>query len=312
MSSSSKDEIFESLKKRQAIDARKYADDPAYKEKIDALVLKIKESSETKRAQVLNFIDLETKSRSPKGSALELHEVVSRIDWLADQWNWSELAGLDQRLERLRRSTQPPFSSLVRATRNFTIDKSWQFFLSYTFLSILLAPLASYLLSLFVRLAQQNNSGLSNSTDYNDIVTGVVSAALALPLFATNKFIKTRRRPALNPKLAPLLITSAITVAFVYLYSYVHFITSGGVSVPEFLQVCKHAAATRWLFPLPIVVIVLNFIIYARFVYISQDVADFFNDPDTGGYIKFAATAAIAIAVSAIIRLVIKLIAFVF
>ena len=182
-------------------------------------------------------------------------------------------------------------------------DKSWVYLFLYTIMLLTLTPFASYLAGLF-SAGIRSNPNLSQSDEFMDAVKGVVSAALYLPLFLANKIAKSDDDdyPFVRNVFLPLLLVLSLAITIEYLCALDFFLYPGAFSRNDFLRRAHLAARTQWLYPLPFVVISLNLLIAARFIRLSSEDAEFFND-EFGSYLKFAATAIAAIIISAILRL---------
>ncbi|HVF60266.1 MAG TPA: hypothetical protein VNJ70_10690 [Thermoanaerobaculia bacterium] len=183
------------------------------------------------------------------------------------------MAEVDRGLAKLHMGAAGPLAIAIRAARASTADKTWAFASLYVLLPALLIPLASWVLALSSNLMRGNSPGLINNPSFVDLVQGAISAALAFPLWLTNRLIKTRRKPVLNPRLFPFLILLGLVFALEYFWFFYYF-SGSALSIGTFLAQVGHAARSRWLYPLPFVVITMNLLIFARFTYISDELAD--------------------------------------
>jgi len=205
-----------------------------------------------------------------------------------------------------------PLATAIRKARTYTANRTWAFVSLYVLLPALLIPLASWILALYSSLMRGNNPGIINNPSFEDLIQGAISAALAFPLWLTNKLIKTRRKPILNPHLFPFLILLGIVFALEYLWFFYYF--SGSVlSIGAFLAQVGLAARSRWLYPLPFVVITMNLLIFARFSYISSELADAVHgDLELVSDFGFIAVAVVALVISALLRLLLWLLGVIF
>jgi len=210
---------------------------------------------------------------------------------------------VDRELSRLHMSATGPTAMAIRAARASTTDKTWVFISLYVLLSVLLTPIASWILALYSSLMRGNNPGIINNPSFEDLVQGAISAALVFPLWLTNKVVKTRRKPLLNPRLFPFLILLGLVLAFEYLWFFHYFFSGSAPPIGDFVAQVGDAARSRWLYPLPFVVITVNLLMFARFSYISDDLADAVHgDLELVGQFGFIVVALASLVVSALLR----------
>jgi hypothetical protein len=201
----------------------------------------------------------------------------------------------------------------IRAARASTADKTWAFVSLYVLLSVLLTPLASWILALYSNLMRGNNPGIINNPSFEDLVQGAISAALVFPLWLANRLIKTQRKPLLNPRLFPFLILLGLILTLEYLWFFSYFSSSRALPISAFLAQVGEVARSRWLYPLPFVVITVDLLMFARFSYISVDLADAVHgDIDFVGQFGFIVVALATLGVSALLRLLLWLLGGIF
>ena len=230
-----------------------------------------------------------------------LSDAAMALNRLTGQKNWREVDEIDEKLRDLSTLAPTPVANLIGGLRTITIDKSFRFILSYAAFLLLLTPFASYLLVVFLRIGSLGNPNLFQSEEFKDLVRGVVSAALYLPLFLVNRLNKTHRCPTVRPGLLPVLIGLALIATFEYLCGTFYFLSPDDFSVTAFWEHMYLSARTRWLYPLPFVVIGINLMTAARFIRLSKETSELL-DNELGVYLRFAVIAIIAIGISAFIR----------
>lgn len=247
------------------------------------------------------------------GRAPALRDAITKIDRISGFWNWHSMAELDRELTRLHESAAGPVGIAIHAARASTADKTWALASLYVLLSVLLTPLASWLLALYSDLMRGNNLRVTNNPAFVDIAQGAISFALVLPLWLANKLIKTRRKPLLNPRLFPLLILLGLVLALEYLWFFAYFYTERALPISAFLAQVGNLAGSRWLYPWPFVVITINLLMAARFTYISDDLADAVHgDGDFVGTFGVIVVAMVSLAVSAVLRVLLWLLGVIF
>jgi len=249
-----------------------------------------------------NLAQLAAKSGASPETCSDLQDTIVHLDRVTGTNNWREVAKIDRRLTQLCRQVPSNVAAIIRNLRQFTSDKSLRALLSYALFLLILTPVASYLLILLFRIGSQTNPDQFDSPAFNDAVKGAVSFALYLPLLLANKINKSFRCPVVRPTFLPVLLLLAFVATIEYLAANFYFLNPDGFSLAAFWDHARTSASTRWLYPLPLVVIVMNVLTAARFVRYSEEAAEFLGS-ELGGYAKFLITAIGAIAISAIIRL---------
>jgi hypothetical protein len=296
--------VLQHLFRRGVADPKRYQDEPSYKASTNSLAEKISLQHGADYSRVIDLLILESQSLNPKGQAFALSEAIDKIDRLTSFWNWNSMAEVDRELARLHMSTAGPIAVAIRAAKAFTADKTWAFASLYVALPALLTPLASWILALYSNLMRGNNPGIVNNTAFEGLIQGAISASLAFPLWLTNKLIKTRRKPLINPRLFSFLMLLGLFLALEYLWFFYYFSADSALPIGDFLTQVGNAAKSRWFYPLPFVVITINLLMFAKFTYISVDLADAMHgDIDLVGQFGFIVVGLVSIAVSALLRL---------
>lgn len=220
------------------------------------------------------------------------------------------MAELDRELTRLHMSAAGRVGIGIHAARASTADKTLALASLYVLLSVLLTPLASWLLALYSDLMRGK---MANNPAFEDLAQGAISFALVLPLWLANKLIKTQRKPLLNPRLFPFLILLGLGLALEYLWFFAYFSTDRAVPLSAFLAQVGNAARSRWLYPWPFVVITINLLMAARFTYISEELADVVHgDGDFVGNFGVIVVALVSLVVSAVLRVLLWLLGVIF
>ena len=166
-------DVVEYLCKRGIVDKQKYSTDQKYRESSETLAARIIARSGLKYERLIDMIILESKSRAPEGISFDLYSILEAIDENSDKWNWREIHRLDKELGGKEHQVEGPLRMVIRSTRKMTTDRGLTLLGFYAVLSILMTPVASYLLAILTQFADKNGTAFSLNSDFGDIVKGV-------------------------------------------------------------------------------------------------------------------------------------------
>lgn len=187
-----------------------------------------------------------------------------------------------------------------------TNGKSFGLIVLYTLLSAALTPFASFFLSVAIFLIRGTGINLENNPDLEDCIRGIVSAALALPLWLSNRLVKPRRTLVLNLYWIPYITILGIFLFVEYMGFFMYFtdsFTHRQFDIYVFLNSIFSDLKTQWLYAIPLVVIWLNLFQYSGYITLSKESYELWEAmPDE---IKFVVYAILSIVLAIVIKFII-------